>query len=298
MFHNKDEKKEEVSVVPENTLMSKDKEMHHTLEQMSKMADEDICPVIFHDEDVDPCTQHAELMFVNANLQAMKYNLPELPYKYLNGFSQASANVFDKVIIDRIKEESLLTLLTVLDMLDSEHDNFFLKYFHIRETLEAKIRESNLIDKTAREFRYCSPYSMTDLSQEALDATRTCCDVMVNLIFSAIVAVVSDAVNCAIDDTVMRVHMIPNIMKFEDDIIKMYNPPKEDINSPKFWLYADCTIKNTVIGAFHTLAFKSIFINLMSIIETSHETSYFIYRDATDDKCKKEFGDEVEDDKF
>ena len=286
MFNNKANNNE----VNTESCNCKNDEGHHCLKEMRNLAVNDLCPIIFNDEkNLETSNQHPELILASSNLEAMKYDLSMFPYSYLSSLHRTSVDMFIETLINRIKEESLLSILTTMDLLDNTTDSFYLKYFNIRETIEQKMRAHNIIDKVFVKFTNARPYSMNDLSQTAFDNTRNLCDLYANFIFNAIMSVVIDAINCAVDDIIMRVHIIPNIMELKRDIIKLYNPPKEDVDNERFWLYADCTIKNTIVSTIRYYSAQSILENIINIFATAHETSYFIYDDTMEEKSKNDF---------
>ena len=290
MFNKKKKDVEEFETRPScNEEEITELDDHHCIEEMRDMMVNDLCPIIFNDEqNLQTSTQFAEVLFANNNLNAIKVDLENFPYRYLNGLQFSSVSLFIETITNRIKEESLLSVLTTMDLLDKTTNSFYLKYFNLRETIEQKMRGQNIIDDIIRNYKISNPYNMNEISDTEINNTKDFCNMIISFLFTAVMSVVFDAINCAVDDTIMRVHLIPNIMELKRDIISLYNPPKDDIESERFWLYADCTVKNTIISTIRYYSAESILTNISNIIITAHETAFYIYKDAIDQKYNKE----------
>ena len=94
-------------------------------------------------------------------------------------------------------------------------------------------------------------------------------------------------INEAVDDTILRIHLIPNIMELKDKIIKIYNVPKEDTPDDRFWILACINIKHALSEELAANVYMTLYNNISNIINSSYMTSYYIYRDAIEEKDRK-----------
>ena len=174
-----------------------------------------------------------------------------------------------------------------VDSIDAETNNFYLKYFHLRETIESIIREHNTIDNVVDSFFYCDPYSLHKMEDTELDNTKNIVILYSRNIFNAVVYELMRAVNIAIDDTILRIHLIPNIMNLKDEIIKRYSVPNDDTDDSRFWILADINIKYALSNSFSDNIYGVIYENIVNILGSFYMTSYYIYHDTIIDADKK-----------
>ena len=137
MFH-------EIEKSSNNQLDAKDVETKEMYKKHIKEVTSTYCPIIFVDDKEvidwnDSNTIEAEcLMSMNNIHTAYNNNLKDLPYPYL--YSLEDTNILTtKIIIDRIKEESIMSIMSFMDNIDSITNNMFLRFFNLREAIELEI---------------------------------------------------------------------------------------------------------------------------------------------------------------
>jgi hypothetical protein len=122
------------------------------------------------------------------------------------------------------------------------------------------------------------------MEEQDLEQTKQMLDIYAKNIYTALIHAVTVGVNKSIDDTLLRIHIIPNIAELKDMIIKNYNVPKEDQNEKKFWILVNISIKNGISTAFNEVAYPVIYENIKNIIQTAAASSFYVYNDAIADK--------------
>lgn len=245
-------------------------------------------PIIFVDKeamtlDISNTSDALTLLTMN-NIRAVSdYNLVNFPFDYLYTL-QESSQLTANAIIERIKEETLMSVMSFLDNVDSTTDNMFLKYFNLREKIDACIRPFNSIDQCIWDFFRGHPYSINKMEESDIQYTKEYIQICARNIMAAVIHELTLAVNYAIDDTIFRIHLIPNIMELKEHIIKQYRVPKEDMNDSRFWILANINIKDSLATAFNDSLYPVIMKNIYAIMESSVGSSYFVYNDAFTEK--------------
>ena len=286
MFH-------EIEKSNNDQLDARDVEIKEIYKKHIEEVTSSYCPIIFVDDKEivdwkDSNTIEAEcLMSMNNIHTAYNNNLKDFPYPYL--YSLEDSNILTiKIIIDRIKEESIMNIMSFMDNIDSITNNMFLRFFNLREAIESEIRNHNSIDDIVFNFYNSNPFSLDKFTEKEVNETKNMTEIYSRNILAALIYKVNYAINKSIDDTIFRIHLIPNIMELKDLIIKNYKVPKEDQNDRKFWIFANISIKQGLSFSFNEVLYPVIFNNIKSILETSVGTSYYIYNDAITEKNKEE----------
>ena len=285
MFHN-DNKKDEV-VTTKNDVSPESKQFIHDMREA-------FCPIIFNDVNEKPLTYDNASNFpmfslgVNnlASTIVLDKDPGELTIHQLHGLDSSNKNLALQILTNRIKEETLMSIMSLFDSIDFEMKDFFLKYFWIRETIERKIREDNLIDKVCHSFVYSHTFSAIDPTKESIESTAKLRNIVTNQCFTAVVSILNDAINESVDNVLLRIHLIPNIAEVRDEIIKIFNVPKEDQSADRFWVLADISIKNNLSESL-MLTYPVIKQNIQNIMDSFHYTGFYIYEDELEDAYKK-----------
>ena len=285
MFHN-DNKKDEV-VTTENNISIESKQLIHEMREA-------FCPIIFNDVNEEPLAydnaSNFPMFSLGANnlssTVALDKDPGELTIIQLHGLDSSNKNLALQILTNRIKEETLMSVMSLFDSIDFEMKDFFLKYFWIRETIERKIRENNLIDKICHNLVYSHAFSAIDPTKEAIESTVKFRNRVSDQCFTAIVSILNDAINESVDNVLLRIHLIPNIAELKDEIVKRFDVPKEDQSADRFWILADISIKNNLSESL-MLAYPVIKQNIQNIIDSFHYTGFYIYEDELEDAYKK-----------
>ena len=280
MFHN---------IKKENIPAKKDEK--ELIDQTIDHAIESYCPIIFIDEDEtleydDSNTISPQIMTTITNTGAIfNTNLPSLPFNHLYCLEDSSIALTKYILVNRIKEETLITIMSVLDNLDACTENIFIKYFDLRNCIAEALNAYHTIDDLVLYFIHSGIYSINDIDK--VDETKMTVDMMASNIFTAIMLAVNCGVNKSIDDTIFRIHLIPNIMNLKDFIIKKYEVPKADQSDDRFWVLANVSLKNTINSALQGAAYPVIFENVNNILKNCCNSNFFVYKDAISEKNRK-----------
>ena len=291
MFHDSSK---EIKVIPEeNSILPvqiNDSNKEEMYKKHIKATTNSYCPVIFiDDEEVadyhSANTTTAEISATITNISAAyNINLPSYPYNYLYSLRNTSEYLLEEILTERIKEESLMTIMSVMDNIDAITNRMFLRFFDIRECIAESLRSELYIKTIIGNMLRSGVLTTTKMEEQDFEQTKKMLDMYIQNIYTILIHTVTVGVNKSIDDTLLRIHIIPNIAELKDMIIKNYNVPKEDQNEKKFWIFANMSLKDGISTAFNEVAYPVIYENIKNIIQTTVATSFYVYGDAIADK--------------
>jgi len=292
MFHENNNNNVEVKKY-DNIESNIPKDVKDCVHRQIETMGEAFCPILFiepeHTTDNLNCgtTEASKLIGMNNITACAQFDLHEFPRRVLSELDITAMNMARTTLVERIKEESLMNIMSLLDSIDAATNNFYLKYFHIRESIESIIRENNTIDRVIDSFMYSDPFSLYKMEEQDVENTKNVIILYSRNIFSAVIYELMRAVNIAVDDTILRIHLIPNIMNLKDEIIERFSVPDEDIDDSRFWILADINIKHSLSNNFADNIYTVIYENIFNILSTFHMSSYYIYNDTITDMNKK-----------
>lgn len=257
-----------------------------------------LCPITFTDNGLltnyQPFVEPIH-MFTAMNgsiAKNPKHSLNPLSISELRGLDNNNRNIIILNTKNYIKQQSFLSFCGYLDSLYISQSYIF-NFLNIKETVLDHLNRNYSIDNILSKFYFSSDtgFSSMDLDDEdRIMATVSYSENITLQIANVILLDISSAVESAVNDIILQIHVVPNIKEIYNELCKM-SPTLREIyqkTPSSFPISAATFIKENIMNNIEDLFSRAIIPAIDQAIKYSGMSMYYIYGDYAKLKIEDE----------